>query len=245
MIRAFSRHIVPAALLAALIASVVANIYLLNRANGYYMELNAVRLDPLGLEAYSVPDSLPVGRLLVLYGDSRAAQWPSPVVDDLTVLNRGIGAQTTAQALGRFEAHIAPLQPDIILLQIGVNDLKTIPLFPAQADAIIRTTQTHIADMVQRSQALGATVIVSTIFPVGEAPLLRRPYWSPAVAAAVDEVNAYLHTLAGVIVLDAYTLLADTSGLLNPAYAVDELHLSAAGYARLNAALLPLLDDLR
>lgn len=40
------------------------------------------------------------------------------------------GAQTSAQVVWRFAEHIAPLQPDKIILQVGINDLKTIPLFP-------------------------------------------------------------------------------------------------------------------
>lgn len=234
-------------LLVGLVASISVNAYLFDRADGYYRELNAVRLDPFGLEAYPSTVSRPAGRLLVVFGDSRAAQWPEPVVAGLTVMNRGIGAQTTAQAQARFAAHVTPLQPDIVLIQVGVNDLKTLPLFPGQSAAIIQRAQDNIAAVVDEAQASGATVILSTIFPVGEAPLLRRPYWSPAVAAAIHEVNIYLHTLAtdGVIVFDAYALLAGESGLIDPVYALDELHLSPAGYALLNAELSRLLAGLR
>ncbi len=52
-------------------------------------------------------------------------------------VNRGIGNQTTAQVLGHFHAHVAPLHPQTIILQVGINDLKTIPLFPEQAETII------------------------------------------------------------------------------------------------------------
>ncbi len=234
-------------LLLGLLASISVNVYLFDRADGYYRELNVVRLDPLGLEAYPVPANRPDGQVVVLFGDSRVAQWPQPDLAGLTVVNRGIGAQTTAQALGRFAAHVTPLQPDIVLIQVGVNDLKTLPLFPGQSNDIIHRAQANITALVEQARATGATVILSTIFPVGEVPLLRRPYWSPAVAVAVRDVNAHLHTLAadGVIVFDAYALLAAESGLIDPVYAVDELHLSAAGYALLNAELSGLLAGLR
>src|SRR5690606_10344780 len=136
---------------------------LFDRADGYYRELNAVRLDPFGLEAYPLSVNRPDGRLFVLFGDSRAAWWPEPDLAGLTVMNRGIGAQTSAQALARFAAHITPLQPDIVLIQVGVNDLKTLPLFPGQSAAIIQRAQANITAIVDEAQASGATVILSTI----------------------------------------------------------------------------------
>jgi len=65
---------------------------------------------------------------VVFFGDSRAYDWPAPSgLEGLEFVNRGIGNQTTAQVLGRFEAHIAPLHPQVVVLQVGINDLKLIP----------------------------------------------------------------------------------------------------------------------
>ena len=49
----------------------------------YYVLYNAVQLDPLGLELYPAadPGSGPVGRSrrrVLIYGDSRAVEWPAP-----------------------------------------------------------------------------------------------------------------------------------------------------------------------
>ena len=62
---------------------------------------------------------------------------------------------------------------------------------------------------------------------------------------AIAEVNHDLLGLrmAGVQVLDSATVLAGSDGYVRDTYADDELHLSVAGYAALNAALVPLLGN--
>ncbi|MEK0196152.1 hypothetical protein WME70_32745, partial [Microcoleus anatoxicus PTRS1] len=45
--------------------------------------------------------------------------------------------------------HVASLKPKIIVIQVGVNDLKAIPLFPEQKEAIIRNCETNIAILNQ------------------------------------------------------------------------------------------------
>jgi len=233
--------------LIALIASVGLNVYLFQRSRQDYLDLNRTRLDPLGLAEYP-PEATPPGAAdkpaLVFFGDSRALEWTAPPeAAAWQVVNRGIGAQTTAQVLGRFDQEIAPLRPKIILLEVGINDLKTIPLFPDQKTSIIQQCQANIAEIVRRARALGATVILATIFPTGRVPLQRQLFWSADIPAAVQTVNGYLPTLQsnGVVIFDAAQVLADANGGLRAEYSRDELHLNAAGYEALNQALGPLL----
>jgi lysophospholipase L1-like esterase len=241
--------LVIALLALVLLTSLALNFYLFSKAKQYYLQLNQVRLDPLGLNNYpsevTQEDSLNTGKIpVVLFGDSRAASWPFPThLKDFAFINRGIGAQTSAQALGRFEMQVRPLQPQVIIIQVGINDLKTIPLFPKQKVSIIADCQKNIKQMVAQSLDMGAIVILTTIFPVGEVPLERKIFWSDEVAQAVDEVNGYLRSLEKqeVIIFDAYSILADEDGLLKDEYAQDELHLNALGYEVLNNKLTNIL----
>ena len=233
-------------LVGALAVSIRLNVSLYQEASGNYNDLNRVRLDPLGLSVYA--DEPPPARaglpLVVFYGDSRAAEWTPPNLPGYTFVNRGIGAQTTAQALGRLPQDLLPLEPDIVVVQVGINDLKTLPLFPAQAPATIQNTKDNIRAIVQRALDAGAQrVILTTIFPVGEVPLERRLVWSEAVDAAIVEVNASLLALAGerVVVLETGPILAEASGKVAAAYRRDTLHLRGEGYAALNQALAALL----
>lgn len=225
-----------------LFASIGLNIQLSKTLFGYYRQLNATRLAPLNLSQYPHHEMIDASQPTVLFlGDSRAAAWPFPAdLPQFHFINRGIGAQTSAQVQLRYTVHVESLNPDILVLQVGINDLKTIPLFPEHKIGIIEASQQHITTIVDRAIDQDTTVILTTIFPVGEVPLARRFVWSPEVAEAVRTVNRYLHTLASeqIVIFDSYDLLVDEStGLIKPEYAADELHLNQHGYDHLNEAL--------
>jgi lysophospholipase L1-like esterase len=231
----------------ALAASLGLGFVLFRQSEHYYSQLNALRLDPLELGYFQgASTSAPGAPLVVFYGDSRAAEWPAPDVGRFEFANRGIPAQTSTQVLERFDADVRPLGPKVVLIQVGINDLKTIPLFSHDRTTIVTDCEKNIRRTVQKSTDLGATVILTTIFPVGDVPLQRRLVWSGDIAVAINEVNAFIRTQAGqhVIVLDAYAALADADGDIKPEYSRDTLHLAAAGYRRLNAELAPILEGL-
>jgi lysophospholipase L1-like esterase len=228
--------------LGLLACSVFVNFLLYNRVNKYYAELNQTRLDPLGLNYYPVNSKL-VAKTnrsrVVFFGDSRAASWIAPKIDRYEFINRGISSQTSAQTIDRFSAHVRSLKPDLVIVQVGVNDLKTIALFPERKQEIVANCQANIKRIIQESRKLGAVVMVTTIFPAGEVPLERKPFWSDKIGLAIKEVNTYITTLADdkTIVFDTYSLLADRRGLMLPQYRLDELHFNKQGYTILNQEL--------
>lgn len=228
--------------------SVYLNAILLRAAVHYYRLFNKVSLDPLGLSNYTQRRPLSsVTPRIVFIGDSRAAGWAQPYgADEMQFINRGIGAQTTAQVLGRFEQHVADLEPDIVIIQAGINDLKAIPLFPERADDIIATCQKNLRELTSRSLALGARVIITSIFPAGDTPLQRRPFWPPAVDQGIRKCNESLKSLANdrVTYFDTTSILAGPEGRVKSSYQHDFLHLNNAGYTALNNELMPILRSI-
>jgi lysophospholipase L1-like esterase len=180
-------------------------------------------------------------RCVVLFGDSRAADWSAPEVEGFRFVNRGTPGESSAQARGRFEAHVAPLRPDVVVVQVGINDLTALGVLPGQrevqATTVVANCIANVEQIVERATALGARVVVTTIFPLGAVPAADE------LPAAVEAVNAALRAMEGgrragaVSVLDAYAVLADDEGRTRPAYSLDLLHLTEAGYGRLNEAL--------
>ena len=220
------------------VASCVATLVVLRVAKHYYAEANATRLDPLGLRQLTVPESLRQPTV-VFYGDSRAAKWPKPPGVDGESLNLGISDQTTEQVLLRFPYHLGQIRPKVVVVQVGINDLKAIPLFPLEEDKIIATCEENIGKIVSFCRERGTHVIVTTIFPVGKSPIERRLVWSDRVAPAIDAVNRHIMSLASddVTVFNTASVLTGKDGILVSAYSRDFLHLSAAGYEQLNASL--------
>lgn len=224
-------------------ASVALNFFLYSQLKKYYVELNQVRLDPLGLSYYNQDPKLKEReniKRVVFFGDSRAASWPAPKLEGYEFINRGVSGQTSAQTSQRFEHHIGDLAPDIVVIQVGINDLKTIPLMPENRNVIIDLCRSNIRQMVEDSKALGATVIVTTILPVGQVPIIRKPVWSDDIAQAIYEVNGYIDSLADdqVIVFDGFSAIANEQGLMAEDYRMDELHLNTQGYGALNQAFV-------
>jgi lysophospholipase L1-like esterase len=180
-------------------------------------------------------------------GCSRADGWISPNINGYEFINRGIHAQTSVQTVQRFKYHVNSLKPNIVIIQVGVKDLKTIPLFPERRASIVANCRGNIKQIVDESKNLNATVILTTIFPVGEAPIQRQPFWSDDIRLTVEEVNDYIATLAEdkIIIFDSFSILADSQGMMLQKYASDELHLNKQGYEILNKELVELLDKIK
>jgi lysophospholipase L1-like esterase len=233
----------------ALLASVALNFVLYKQGERYYIQLNQVRLDPLGLDSFPIETSKsgytnPGNKTVIFFGDSRAAQWPSPELEPFEFINRGVGAQTSAQTILRFDAHVKPLHPQVVVIQVGINDLKTIPLFPEKKAAIIANCKSNIQNLIDQAVSNGAHVILTTIFPLGQIPLERRPFWSDDIAEAIDDVNRYIASLKSKNVdnFDINPVLTDGNGKVKSLYSQDFLHLNDEGYETLNAELIHMLN---
>jgi lysophospholipase L1-like esterase len=169
--------------------------------------------------------------------------WGAPTVPGYTVANRGIAWQTTAQILARAEADVVALHPDVVVLEAGVNDLKVVAEAPERRAEIVSDCEANIARIVDSCRRAGSTVVVASVFELGDISVVKRPFWSNDVAVAIREVNAFLETLARdrVFVLDTNAALDDGRGEVRRAYQLDYLHIDAEGYAALNQKLLPLV----
>ena len=243
------RWILPlAGLLILLVVSLGFNYFLVKRYRHAYREWSRVTLDPLGLNQFHTdPDQkgrAGEGKVVLFYGDSRAAAWPSPeAAGPFVFVNRGVNGQTAAQVNLRYPVDAAPLRPDVVVLQMGINDLRVIPAAGDGPTAVTAATEAHIRQTVAQAVADGATVVVTTIFPVQTPPWSERMFWSAEVMGAITAVNHTIRSLAAdnVLVLDAYALLADEQNALRDEYAADYLHINAAGYRELNKLLLAYL----
>jgi lysophospholipase L1-like esterase len=229
-----------------LLASLILNLWLFRQSRIYERQYFLTRLDPIGLAAYSDAPPSTTGPRVVFYGDSRVRQWvlPQPPAG-VTYLGRGIDGQSSRQALMRYDAHVAPLRPAVLVIQVGVNDLISIRLLEQDRAAIIANTRANIAALVARARADGAIVVLTTIFPAAE-PSRSERIMPSSSSAAVAEVNTYLASLAApdIIILDTAAILANDRGQVRNELKQDMWHLNADGYAALNAALAPILANL-
>lgn len=222
----------------------------------YSRTITMLRLDPFELHKYPLVDTHLVDAKLidsekvrvVFFGDSRAYAWPQlGGLISFEFINRGISAQTSAQVAGRFARHVLSLQPDVIVLQVGINDLKSISVFPANKSVIIAECKKNIANIVSKALQHNMIVILTTILPYDKhIPFYYQNDWSYVTMDLLIDVNQFLTSLADdkVFILDTAEIVADEDGYLREEYRKDFLHLNQAGYNALNAHMLGMFQEL-
>ncbi|MCF7751486.1 SGNH/GDSL hydrolase family protein [Bacillus subtilis subsp. subtilis] len=168
---------------------------------------------------------------VVFFGDSITEGWgPSGSATFFAgkgYLNRGISGQTTAQMLLRFGQDVIALQPAVVVILAGTNDIagNTGPASQAMIED-------NLHAMVERANAHGIAVVLCSVLPVSDYPWQRGVQPAPKVRALNAALERYA-SVHNVVYLDYYTPLANRDGGLDTALAADGVHPTAAGYARM------------
>jgi lysophospholipase L1-like esterase len=167
---------------------------------------------------------------VVFLGDSITDAWDiAGSFPGKPYVNRGIGGQTTSQMLVRFRADVIALEPKVLVILAGTNDIagNTGPMTLAETEA-------NLATMAELARLHGIRVVFSSIIPVHNytpASDLAFPLRSPAQIAELNRWLAGYAAKNGHIYLDYVTAMSDAHGLLRKELADDGLHPGQAGYA--------------
>lgn len=215
----------------------------------YYRRLLSLSLDPLAIDSHIPREHTIAGTSssprILFVGDSRASAWPPPSGPlPYLLTNIAVKGHTTSQSLLRFKLISPTLTPhDIVVIQSGINDLKSIPFFPDLTDQIVSNCISNITEIVRLSRLQGSKVVLTTIFPVGDIPLYRSPFWSKNVDRAIDRCNTGLRSLKSedTYILETQTVLSGNHHHVYKSYQHDFLHINKEGYQALNNALTSLL----
>jgi lysophospholipase L1-like esterase len=166
---------------------------------------------------------------VVFIGDSITENWllADPEYFSGGVVNRGIGAQTSAQMLLRFRADVVALRPAVVHILAGTNDVagNNGPVRP-------RDFQNNIESMVEIAAANGIRVILGSIPPAAAFA------WQPALlpAPSIDMLNDWMRRYAagkGLGYVDYHSALRGAGGELRPALGNDGVHPNREGYQQM------------
>lgn len=246
----FFRHVlVYPVLITSLIASLLGNYFLFKKATHFYAREAQVRIEPISNryaeENAQIRAQTKSKTRIVMFGESRCGMWRAYPADnwgDVEIINRGIGGETTPQIIRRIEDDVLSLDPDLVILQMGDNDLKTMAVLPGTRERTIEQTYNNITSIAKTLSDHGIQVIITTIFPPAPIELLRKPLWSDEVNQSIDLVNERILAFEypRVTPADCDAILRD-GYYIKPEYSRDTLHLKPAGYAALNKDLAPLV----
>ena len=163
---------------------------------------------------------------VVLFGDSITQLWgavdPDLFRDD--TINRGVSSQTTEQMLGRFRADVVALDPKVVLILAGVNDI---------AGNTGPTSLARIEDNIQAMVELARAHHIRVI--LGSVPPTSGFSWRPAIhpVETIKALNGWLRTYAqaqGLTYVDYYAALVDAEGGFTRSLTADGVHPNADGY---------------
>ena len=167
---------------------------------------------------------------VVFMGNSITEEWVRMHPEFFTnkeYVNRGIGGQTTPQMLLRFRQDVVNLNPKVVVILAGTNDIAGNTGYTSEQDII-----GNIKSMAEIANANGIKVIISSILPAIE--YLWKPGKDPATK--IIEINKELKLFSEknrFIYLDYYTSMVDDNGGLKvPDYtaASDLVHPNINGY---------------
>ena len=181
---------------------------------------------------------------VVLMGNSITEFWmdthPQFFYDNHLV-GRGISGQVSSQMLARFRQDVLNLQPRIVVINCGTNDIAE-NNGPYDEDI----TMDNITSMAELAMNCGITVVLTSVLPC------NHFLWNPSVTRVKEKIqslNARISGLAEAMSLpyvDYYTLMVyDESGAINPAYSDDGVHPTPAGYLVMERLLLECLATLK
>ena len=151
----------------------------------------------------------------MLFGDSTTARRPAEVRTvyaqhlqarliqaglDHTVANRGVPANTTTDALARFESDVLALNPELVVIQFGLND-AAVDVWrdpPATGPRVpVDRYSANLRHMVETLQARGCAVVLMTPNRMYWSALLLERYAKPPYDPAAPETfNARIEAYA-------------------------------------------------
>ena len=229
-----------ALLLIFLLAALFVFIYVRAYRSNYYT-YNLLRLDPLEEGSFKDYEARISTAEIWMIGDSRIARWDTDLLkEESGIANLGIEGQTSAQVYYRLKNYLVSDTPSLIVLQVGINDLKIIGLDKGLKAEVSKNLCRNIEAICHLCIDRDIKVILMNIIPVGKIEPARRLVWNTEVNQALDSVNAALKLMTDnehVLYLDTYTLLSDNTKKVRTELQYDFLHINKKGYEILSTAL--------
>ncbi len=169
----------------------------------------------------------PVERRVVFYGNSITDGWAryfDTMFPDKPYVGRGISGQTTPQMLVRFRQDVIALEPAVVVILAGTNDIagNTGPSTQAMIEG-------NLISMVELAKTNGIHVVLSSVLPVYDYQ------WRPGLEPApkIVALNTWMRHYASthdVVYLDYHSAMADERQGLKAELSEDGVHPNEAGY---------------
>ncbi len=177
---------------------------------------------------------------VVFIGDSIIELYPTYELfasKNKIVYNRGISGDTSDRLLERMDKNALNINPDIVYILVGTNDIAK----GREHSAII----SNINNIIDKCKDKGVSkIIVSGLYPVNKS--INSSMVGKRTNNEIIELNNKIKsatTQKNVLFSDLTAVLADSDGNFNKDYTYDGLHPNAKGYLEITKTLMPLIFD--
>jgi lysophospholipase L1-like esterase len=175
----------------------------------------------------SLPPPAPGERRVVFMGNSITDSWARyfpQMFPGKPYIGRGISSQTTPQMLVRFRQDVVALEPAVVVILAGTNDIAG-----NTGPSTLEMIEDNLMSMTELARANGIRVVLSSVLPVYDYP------WRPGLQPApkIMALNAWMKAYAaraGVVYLDYFSAMADERQGLKGDLTRDGVHPTEAGY---------------
>jgi len=166
---------------------------------------------------------------VVFMGDSITEGWHFTGTDGSfngrPYVNRGISGQTTPQMLVRFRQDVLALQPKVVVILGGTNDIAG-----NTGVMTLEQTEDNLASMAELAAAHNVRVVLCSVLPAWDY------WWKPGLEPGkkILRLNAWIKNYAArnsFVYVDYHSALKDSRDGLPEKYSKDGVHPLAAGYA--------------
>ncbi len=189
--------------------------------------------DWAGLNRYGSDDSevkppAPSENRVVFIGDEITENWGSekiPFFPGKPYFNRGIAHQITPQFLVRFRQDVIDLQPKVVIIQGGINDVGGFLGGGTQ-----EMMADHVMSMVELAHVHGIRVVLASLTPVCDC---YSGQTRPRQPGPMNEMNDWLKEYAaksGSVYLDYFSSLS-AAGEMKKEFTDDGVLPNETGYA--------------
>lgn len=139
-------------------------------------------------------------------------------------VNRGISGQTSAQMLLRFRPDVIELNPKVVIISAGTNDIAE-----NRGPISIERIAGNIFSMAELAKKHGIKVVLASVLPASSYS------WSPSIEPAdkIIQLNELLINYAKenkIVFLDYHTPMVNDHKGLNEELGRDTVHPNAKGY---------------
>lgn len=144
-------------------------------------------------------------------------------------INRGIGGQTTPQMLIRFRPDVIALDPKVVVILAGTNDIagNTGPMTLPEIEG-------NLATMAELARLHKIRVVMSSVLPVNNYTERSKMFFPLRSPAQILELNGWIKDYCvrnDCVYLDYFSAMVDDKGLLKADLADDGLHPNEKGFA--------------